>query len=588
MAKSKKVSGPSLFCEWMVGTTIPAAFGPPPKPKPKPKPRARDVVKVNVTTDDESEADTVSITYPRTGKNASQSEAEAESQSEPESEPESESESPVSSPEPVIKKVRFDASTKPIKIKSALKKRRPSISESEEPSDSETEVESSGRTSDSDMSIQSVRTKRLKKQDSASDIESDYDLDPHPTCKCGNCTRGRVVLGRQCKKTLLRWSETETETSCAETSCSETSCSGTDISSIKGKKQNKSIIKKNAGKKVKFSDSETEASESELDKSESEPERPAKPAKGKAQQAKAKNQAKDKEKKDQSQTEDSETAAETSESEPECPPPETKAKGKGKDKDKGKKPAQNNKNDQQKAQNKKHQSKKQKKESEDDADDEADDEEEEAPPPKKKSPPKKCKQEKQAKEESKSKKNEEKKKDKKEEMDSQPEGLPLPNVRRPNYIQPVRAEVVQAERVVEGPDDPPPNAYFDPTHNVMRVYYGPAYGKHHGHALYPTRANTKPLPIGTPHPTQNPWYHGFENQLAPQQAYAYNVPVTQGMPIGQWNAMAPPGWPPGQPITQLDGQQGGPPYVMSGALGPAASSKDKDKDGMNNVGPEVR
>lgn len=170
-----------------------------------------------------------------------------------------------------------------------------------------------------------------------------------------------------------------------------------------------------------------------------------------------------------------------------------------------------------------------------------------------------------------------------------PEGMPGPHPRRPNYIEPVRAEVVQTERVLEGPEDPKPNAYFDAEHNIVRVYHGPVYGGNHSQGLYPKRnPNNRPLPMGAVHPTQNPWFNGFKDGKS-QGPEATNVPITQGMPM---NAMYPPahygygypppypGYPPGPPPNE-GGWNRGAFAQMSGANGPG----DKDNSVPNNVGP---
>ncbi|KND92175.1 hypothetical protein TOPH_03095 [Tolypocladium ophioglossoides CBS 100239] len=191
-----------------------------------------------------------------------------------------------------------------------------------------------------------------------------------------------------------------------------------------------------------------------------------------------------------------------------------------------------------------------------------------------------------------------------------PEAFLAPHPRRPNLIEPIRAEVVQTERVVESPEDPPPNAYYDPEHGVLRVYHGPVYGSSQGHALYPRRdASGRPLPVGMPHPTQNPYYYGFK-QVPPQQGQEH-VPITQGMPLASYNAMCPPpafvpgfpgdfpqGGPPGMwqdpnaqpnpnvnpnPVPNPNGNKGA--FSMSGANGGSPFSKHKDKDGANNVAP---
>jgi hypothetical protein len=173
---------------------------------------------------------------------------------------------------------------------------------------------------------------------------------------------------------------------------------------------------------------------------------------------------------------------------------------------------------------------------------------------------------------------------------SYPEAFPDMHPRRPNYIAPVRAEVVQTERVIETPYDPAPNAYFDDEHGVVRIYHGGAYGSNANHGLYPRRDKPfRPMPMGVPHPLQNPYLGGF-NQ--PQGYNAgdennQNVPVTQGMPVNAWNAMyGPPGMP-ADPNFAYPGQNW--PHQMHGyGMGKGArppSTHDKNKAGADNVMP---
>lgn len=163
-----------------------------------------------------------------------------------------------------------------------------------------------------------------------------------------------------------------------------------------------------------------------------------------------------------------------------------------------------------------------------------------------------------------------------------PEGLPEPHPRRPNYIEPIRAEVVQTERVIEGPEDPKPNAYYDAEHNIIRVYHGPVYGQNHGQGLYPKRdPNGRVLPMGTPHPSQNPWFNGFKDNQGET-----NVPVTQGMPM---NSIYPPPGPYGYPPPHMG--YPGPPQMEGGwnrgafAQMGGANGQGDNKSATNNVGP---
>lgn len=179
-----------------------------------------------------------------------------------------------------------------------------------------------------------------------------------------------------------------------------------------------------------------------------------------------------------------------------------------------------------------------------------------------------------------------------------PEAFLGPHPCRPNLIEPIRAEVVQTERVMERPEDPPPNAYYDPAHGVLRLYHGPVYGSAHSHALYPrVHASGPPLPIGTPHPTQGLYFHG-PNQTPPPHSQAH-APFTQGMPMEPYSAMYPPpafdpshlsGYPRGGPPanwqeagTQANGTRGA--FSMAGAAVGSPSSRLQDKGGANNVAP---
>ncbi|OLN81688.1 hypothetical protein CCHL11_05504 [Colletotrichum chlorophyti] len=180
-----------------------------------------------------------------------------------------------------------------------------------------------------------------------------------------------------------------------------------------------------------------------------------------------------------------------------------------------------------------------------------------------------------------------------------PEAALFPHLRRPNLIMPVRAEVLQVEHTIEGVEDPRPNAFLDPQHGVVRVYHGPAYGNPYG-LLYPARnPNKATLPIGVPHPLQNPYFHGFANPANPGdnrfqgQSPWGAVPVTY-MPGGP-PVMAsidpsqiPPLWAPVSAEKSSSKVLSKP--VMSGAVQEDAAStaagKDKEKGWDTNVGPK--
>ncbi|KAF4980887.1 hypothetical protein FZEAL_3209 [Fusarium zealandicum] len=626
-----KNKGPSHFCEWVVGTTIDSFLG----PIPKQKLRKRDVVRVEVTTDDESEEDTVKITYPRTGRTTKS----------------------VTKAKTVVKKVRFDDAPK----KSALKKNPATSTDSSEEetesspepvsdsSQSDNMSSSNASGSDAESSDESPKpTKKQRKKQVSDDTESDWDSDPDPTCKCRRCTKGREVLERIRKRSGNNDTATSTEASESDT---DEPTKGKKQRSAKDKKKGD---KKKGDKKNEEPETDTEASDSSKDASESEPEAPPKkqqPKKqGKAKQSKKKQstpeaetsesepeppkakkkqesskstQKKGAKKAEEPETEDevSESAQETEEeSEPEPKKKQTdKAKSKaenqktdnkkqGKQEPKGKQEQKGNKKQnkgKQKAGKNAEQELEEPEELEDpkEPEDQAEDVEVgESSGQKDKGKSRKAKgKEKAAPKDTAPERPKFKDGVKK---GNYPEGLPFSHPRRPQLIEPIRAEVVQTERVVETPEDPAPNAYYDPEHNVLRVYHGPVYGNHQNHALYPDRnAFNRPLPVGMPHPTQNPYFYGFNN---PQQHPAYglntpyhphyghmppppegysHVPITQGMPGGGWGApCGPPGFPPEPPV---DGQEAKP---SPGAVGKTdnptpTSSKGKEKASQNNVGP---
>lgn len=128
-----------------------------------------------------------------------------------------------------------------------------------------------------------------------------------------------------------------------------------------------------------------------------------------------------------------------------------------------------------------------------------------------------------------------------------PKAYPAPDIRNPNLIMPPRAEVLQIEHAVETPEDPRPNAFVDHEHGICRVYHGPAYGNPYG-SLYLRRGLSgpprfQPLPAGVPHPTDNPYYNGFD----PNQMARHGQPPPPGWPSGTGYVPPPPpaGYPPG-------------------------------------------
>lgn len=626
---NRKLKGPSHFCEWVVGTTIESALGPIPKSKP-PKNKKREVVRVEVTTDDESEEDTVRITYPRTGRTVPPSPPDPEPESEPEPEP-----APVVTAKTVIKKVRFEDGP----VKSALKQTvittpvesSDETSESEPESDSsQSETISSSDATDSDAESSETspkkkrkrrKKKRQKKKQIETDSESDWDSDPDPTCKCHKCVKGREILRRigkkkskdyippspetsdseaeeppkhnqqtgKKKKKGARWMHEPELDSDAYDSAKDTSESEYDTPPIWQQRQ---FNRKQSKKQGKQKGKKQQEPVSEPETSESEPEPPWKGWKNKKQQQKANAKKGGKKgKKSAPDPEPDETDGESSESAKESEDEveleeEPKQQSKGKQKNNSKQgPKQDSKaNKQTNKKNKKQKAdKKANKEPEDPKEAEAEEKTSEG-----------------TKEQDQGKFRKMGGKEKAQprykdgvKKGNYPEGLPGPHMRRPQLIEPIRAQVVQTERVIETPEDPAPNAYYDPEHNVMRVYHGPVYGNHQSNALYPDRNGfTRPVPMGTPHPMHNPFYYGFNNPkeyphyapmspyhqqyagVPPPDAYSH-VPITQGMSHPPWYSMGgPPGPPPGPPQAP----------ASYGPKTAPASNKDKASQN-NNVGP---
>ncbi|KAH6969637.1 hypothetical protein DER45DRAFT_57182 [Fusarium avenaceum] len=603
---NRKVKGPSHFCEWVVGTTIESALGPIPKNKP---PKKRDVVRVEVTTDDESEEDTVKITYPRTGR----------TNTPPPTVPEART---------TIKKVRFEDGP----IKSALKQTviTTPIDSSDDTSDSGSELEtessqsettlsSDATESDAESSEDSFKSKPKKKKKRKQkqievDTESDWDSDPDPTCKCRRCTKGREILrrigkkkskedatpspetseseeenspkhkhqsGKNKKKGAKKEKEPETE---SETSDSVQDTSESEQETVPPKKKQRSNKQQQPKKQGKQKGKKKQQIAPEPETSESEPE----PPKSKKQQRREAKKAAKREEEPEPEGDAGETSESAKETEDEADPEESpKQQNKGKQK--------NNNNNKQKQtgkqagkSNQQPNRKNQKAGRESNKEPEAAEEvaaEEEVPATSKEQDQGKLKNVK-GKGKAQSRYRDGVKKG------NYPEGLPVPHMRRPQLIEPIRAQVVQTERVIETPEDPAPNAYYDAEHNVMRVYHGPVYGNHQNNALYPDRsAFNRPLPMGQPHPLQNPFYHGFNNPhqypnypqmspyhqnfagVPPPEAYSH-VPITQGMTPPWYATGGPPGFYPSNSHHEK------PHYGKTGN-----SSQDKDKGSHNNVGP---
>ena len=181
--------------------------------------------------------------------------------------------------------------------------------------------------------------------------------------------------------------------------------------------------------------------------------------------------------------------------------------------------------------------------------------------------------------------------------------LPFPHARHPQLLEPIKAQLVHTEKVIEGPNDPMPNAYYDSQNNLLRVYHGSTYGNNH-QPLYPRQdPGLQPPNMGQYHPNQNPYFHGFnQNPYPPPVNYFGNHPGYPGgyaPPFGHSNGQVADGMPghgafggrgdrvtgyppPRNPQATNSSRNG--QYVPT-AKAPAPSSKGKDVS--DNVGPKV-
>lgn len=113
-----------------------------------------------------------------------------------------------------------------------------------------------------------------------------------------------------------------------------------------------------------------------------------------------------------------------------------------------------------------------------------------------------------------------------------------PKEMQPQMIMPPRTKVVQVEHTVETGNDPRPNAFFDSTRGITRVYHGPQYGNHMGE-LYGHK-NTDGLmppvsafpPVWQPHNAS--WYPPGPTNGLPGFSYAQPMPAVNGqMPVAE-------------------------------------------------------
>ncbi|KAL2205090.1 hypothetical protein CC79DRAFT_1323831 [Sarocladium strictum] len=464
MPPKKEFRGPSNFCEWVVGTTIPTILGPEKRSR-KQKPTKRGVIRVEVTTDDESAEDTLKISYPR-DRSSRKKVSTTSSKSKP-------------------KKVRFEQVPK----KSALKKAAKAYVVSEASEDED------------------------KTSDSSADASSDS-------------SHSRVILIPESKlkvHTVKVSDDSKTDDSSENDSAASSEPSPTSNKNSKKKNNNDEKKKKQEKEKVKVKDKQPP----KKDKKKKTPE----PATVETDDSKS--EAK----------EDADDESSGSEEDGEKQKQKQKQKNKQQKRSKDGKEEQTEKKQADKDDKKKDSSSTKKKDAADS---------------------KKEQKDKKATDSDKSK--------------LYPEAMPGPNLRRPNLIAPIRAQVVQVEDVVESQEDPPPNSYYDKANNVLRSYHGPVYGGFQNGGLYPKRdPKHTALPTGTAHPLRNPYFYGFNN--APPQL---SRPGQGNGPEAQWPPGAWPGmpWPYAPPYGQMPPGADAPPPVKG------SKGAFSDRAGRNNVAPD--
>lgn len=501
MPPKKEFRGPSNFCEWVVGTTIPTILGPEKKSR-KQKSTKRGVIRVEVTTDDESAEDTLKISYPR-DRSSRKKAATTSSKSK-------------------LKKVRFEQVPKKSALKKAAKPYAVFETSEDEDKASESSVDASSDSShsrvilipESDLKFHTVKISNDLKTDDSSENDSAASSEPSPSCKCIDCIRGRQKLAKRRRQALvLRTLSSESDDgSEPETDDSDEAKrnSKKKRNDDEKKKQEKEKVKDREPPKKNKKKKSPETPTVERDDSESE-------VKGDADDESSDSEDNGKKKKQQNKQQ------------------------KGSKDDKGE---QTEKKQADKDDKKKGSSSKKK------AQDAADS--------------KKEQKDKNATDSDKSK--------------LYPEAMPGPNIRRPNLIAPIRAQVVQVEDVVESQEDPPPNSYYDKANNVLRSYHGPVYGGFQNGGLYPKRdPRYTALPTGTAHPLRNPYFYGFNN--APPQLSRLGQ---ENRPEAQWPPGAWPGmpWPNAPPYGQMPPTAEAPPPVKG------SKGAFSDRAGRNNVVPD--
>lgn len=136
-----------------------------------------------------------------------------------------------------------------------------------------------------------------------------------------------------------------------------------------------------------------------------------------------------------------------------------------------------------------------------------------------------------------------------------------PKEMQPNFIMPPRAKVMRVEHAIESENDPKPNAFFDSTKGITRVYHGPMYGNHMGELYGNCNTNKVTAPgSGTPR------MHGYPSNWNQQPQYP------------PWFLPGPPPGPYGSPTPAVNTQMPNNEVAMR-----EAASKGLGLSGMPTV-----
>lgn len=94
-----------------------------------------------------------------------------------------------------------------------------------------------------------------------------------------------------------------------------------------------------------------------------------------------------------------------------------------------------------------------------------------------------------------------------------------PKEMQPQFIMPPHHKVMRVEHTIEGPHDPKPNAFFDSSKGIARVYHGPLFSNHMGE-LY-SRYNPRKGTQYGPAPYQQSQYPSYyrTNPQAPHNSW---------------------------------------------------------------------